>query len=66
MGGDRGAILIPECVAVETTHTAPRDITALEIIPDQTEHARASLSLFPRARLEVCRDGFNDRTLKIR
>jgi hypothetical protein len=65
MKSARDAIFIPQRLAVEGTVTVPKDISVLEIVPTETGERLGKLMALPKgARLEICGNGFHDRTVK--
>jgi hypothetical protein len=67
MASNTHAAFIPQCVPVETTITAPNDISALEIGATESGARLRQLVPIPKgACLEICGDGFNQRTVKTR
>ncbi|MBV9264632.1 MAG: hypothetical protein JO061_00540 [Acidobacteriaceae bacterium] len=61
------ALFIPECVTVQATITAPKEISALELVPTATGARLGHIASLPKGtRLEICGGGFNERTVKAR
>ena len=57
-------------VSFQRRLTLPRNISAIQLLPAEAEHGNAKLGVITQlpsgATVEICGDGFNDRTAKVR
>jgi hypothetical protein len=61
------ALFIPECVVVQETITAPKEISAIELIRSDSGARLGHIAAVPGgSQLEICGSGFNQRTVKVR
>ena len=56
-----------ECYTTQGTFTVPKDISALELIPADSGVHSGQITPVPKgACLQICGQGFNERTIKVR
>jgi hypothetical protein len=58
---------IPDCLVPERSHTLSRTIAGIQLVPGGGKGRLGNVvQLHPGSVLELCGDGYNDRTVKVR